>query len=449
MPAGKVGMCYNSFMKKRVAILGAGFAGLTAAYELLKRGDCEVFIFEKEAITGGLAVGFKRKNWEWTVEQAYHHLFSSDYFALDLAKELNIEVLFKRPLTASFTHNQIIPFDSPLNLLTFPYLNIFEKIRTGLVLGYLRLTPYWKPMEKETAKKWLIKTQGVKPWRELWEPLFTGKFGKYHEKIAMSWFWARIKKRSLSLGYIEGGFQRLSEKLSKIIKNKGGKIYFNSEVSTAYLDDIFWQLKISNSKAATVPKIKYHAVISTLPMPIFIKVFKQLPPSYVNRLATIDHLHALNLFLELKKPFLPQLTNSKTPYWLNINDTSFPFIAVVEHTNFMDKKYYGNHHLLYIGNYLPRDHKFFKLSKDELLKLFIPYLKKINSNFDFEFSTLNSELFIGPFAQPIITTNYSKIRPSLTTPLSNLYFGNLDTVYPWDRGTNYAIELGQQLADLI
>lgn len=438
--------------------MGAGFTGLTAAYKLAKRGDIEVFVFEKESSPGGLAVGFKRKNWDWTVEQAYHHLFTSDYFALDLAKELNVEVLFKRPLTASFTRNQIVPLDSPLNFLTFPYLNIFERIRTGLVLGYLRLTPYWQQLEKETAKNWLRKTQGAKAWQELWEPLFIGKFGEYHDKIAMSWFWARIKKRSSSLGYLEGGFQPLAEKLSEAIKNHGGKIYFNSEVTEAKITDIFWELKISNSKAARVPKTKYHSVIATLPMPIFVKAFKQLPKSYVSRLASIEHLHALNLFIELKKPFLPFVRRSPAkrdgggetyPYWLNINDPSFPFIAVVEHTNFMNKKYYGGTHLLYVGNYLPVNHRFFKMSAKELFDLFKPYLQKINPGYDLELNRLNLESFIAPFAQPIITANYSKIMPGLTTPLTNLFLGNLDSVYPWDRGINYAIELGQKLADLI
>ncbi len=146
------------------------------------------------------------------------------------------------------------------------------------------------------------------------------------------------------------------------------------------------------------------------------------------------------MVLELKKPFM-------YPYWLNINDTSFPFLAIVEHTNFMDPKYYGGNHLVYVGNYLPRDHKFFKMSKQELFKLFKPYLLRINPTYNLQPITYN--LFTGPFAQPIITTNYSKIRPPLTTPLPNLFMGNLDTVYPWDRGTNYAIELGKQLAYLV
>ncbi|MBI2029028.1 FAD-dependent oxidoreductase [Candidatus Gottesmanbacteria bacterium] len=437
---------------KKVAILGAGFAGLSTAYFLSKKGNYDITIFEKEENPGGLAVGFKKNNWKWTIEQAYHHLFTSDSYATNMAKELGIGVIFKRPLTTTYTHSAIVQLDSPLSLLSFPYLKMSSKLRTAATLAFLKFNPYWKPLEKYTAKEWLINYQGIESWKQLWEPLFSGKFGEYEDDISMSWFWARIYKRSASLGYIEGGFQHLAEKLTQYLKNKGVKIYFNTAIHNAVEKDGQWYLDRKN----------FDVVISTLPMPVFLKVFTKLPQSYIKKYSKIKHLHALNMLLELKKPFLPPLKNTsdggqskgedssevERPYWLNINDKSFPFLAVVEHTNFMDKKYYGNNHLLYIGNYLPREHRFFKMTKTELFKLFKPYLQKINPSYDFNLNALRFELFVGPFAQPVVTKNYSEIKPPLTTPIPNLYVGNLDSIYPWDRGTNYAIELGKKLADL-
>ena len=43
---------------KRVGIIGAGIAGLAAAYDLTRQG-CAVTIFEGAAVAGGLASGFK------------------------------------------------------------------------------------------------------------------------------------------------------------------------------------------------------------------------------------------------------------------------------------------------------------------------------------------------------------------------------------------------------
>ena len=63
----------------RVAIIGAGFTGLTAAWELIKKGH-QVTIFEKETQPGGLAIGFKEDGWAWSLEKHYHHIFESDKF---------------------------------------------------------------------------------------------------------------------------------------------------------------------------------------------------------------------------------------------------------------------------------------------------------------------------------------------------------------------------------
>ena len=119
---------------------------------------------------------------------------------------------------------------------------------------------------------------------------------------------------------------------------------------------------------------------------------------------SLKGLGAINLVLRLKEQFLKDGT-----YWLSICDTKSPIMAIVEHTNFMDKKYYNNEHIVYLGNYLPFDHEYMKMEKDQLLKIYDPILKKINPNY--QLSIINSQLFKVPFAQPIIPVNYSKIVP--------------------------------------
>ncbi|MDP3941775.1 MAG: oxidoreductase, partial [bacterium] len=57
--------------------------------------------------------------------------------------------------------------------------------------------------------------------------------------------------------------------------------------------------------------------------------------------------------------------------------------------------------------------------------------------------------FKAPFAQPVIPVNYSKMIPATHTPLKNVFLANIEQVYPWDRGTNYAVELGEKVANII
>lgn len=407
----------------KIAILGAGFTGLTAALKLAEGGH-EVTVFEKEAGIGGLASGFKEKGWDWYLDQNYHHFFTNDAAAISLAKKVYQTLLTKKPSTKVLINNQMLPFDSPLALLKFPHLPFSDRLRVGFITFYLKYLSNLRNLENKTALPWLNAHMGQKATDLIWEPLFLAKFGSQMNQISLTWFWARIKKRTTSLMYPEGGFQEFAEKIKNKAEEMGVKFIFNTQIENLKLE---------------IENLKLDKVVVTLPTPIFTKIAK-LPPSYIKRLTSIPHLTSLNLVLILKQSFFKDHT-----YWLNITNKTFPFLVLAEHTNFMDSKNYDNQHILYIGNYLPENHPYLKMSAKELLKIFAPFLSKINPHY--KLSIVNSKLFIHPNAQPVVTSNYRKLMPGFHTPLKNVYLANLDMVYPWDRGVNYAIELGERVTD--
>lgn len=434
-----------------IAVIGGGFTGLTTSLRLQKKGY-NVSLFEKESILGGLASGFKLNNWEWSLEKHYHHIFTSDKAVSSLMEEIGIkdDLFFKRPKTGTYFNNSklkfisqncknIYPLDSAIDLLKLPYLSFFEKIRAGVIILFLKITPFWKQLETITAYNWLNRYMGKRAFKILFEPLFVGKFGDYAKEINMSWFWARIKKRSPTLGYIKGGIQKFIDCLKSEIEENKGKIFLNSEILEIVKEGEKFCLTVKNN--GKFQKKTFDKVIVTLPTKKFLKITPTLPNSYKDPLLGINHLDSLNLILILKKPFL------KNIYWLNINDKSFPFLALVDHNNFIESKNYGENHILYIGNYLPFDHDYFKKSPKELLDIFDPFLKQISQ--DYKENIIDYKMFHGYEGQTIVTTNYSKIKPSILTPWKNLYLANLDMVYPWDRGINYAIELGEKVSKLI
>ncbi|HQX15581.1 MAG TPA: FAD-dependent oxidoreductase, partial [Anaerolineales bacterium] len=102
----------------KIAIIGAGFGGLAAAYDLKKAGH-EVTVFESANYVGGLASGFKEPHWDWSVEKFYHHWFQSDASMMGLIQELGLQdkVIFPRPLTVMYFNEKFYPFDSILNAL--------------------------------------------------------------------------------------------------------------------------------------------------------------------------------------------------------------------------------------------------------------------------------------------------------------------------------------------
>lgn len=422
-----------------IAIIGAGFTGLSASFRLSKRQH-KVTLFEKDPSPGGLAIGYQEKNWKWTLEKHYHHWFTNDSSVLNLAKEINHKVFIKRPITSVYVDSILYRLDSPKNVLLFPKLPLIDRLRMATTLGLLRYNPIWKPLEKLHTDTFLKKTMGRKAYEMLWEPQLSNKFGEYVSDISLAWFWARIRKRTSSLAYPDGGFLNFANHLINVLNNRSCDILFNTEILK--LESQKEKILVSFRQKSAVETVAFDRVIVTLPSFLFVKIAWQLPESYKQSLLNLKGIGAVNMVLRLKKKFFPNNT-----YWLSICDKTSPIMAIVEHTNFMDKKYYNNEHIVYVGNYVPQTHSYFLLDKKSLFDIYNPYLKKINP-FYLD-SLIGYEVFKAPFAQPIIPTNYSKILPSFETPLKNVYLANIQQVYPWDRGTNYAVELGEKVTRLI
>lgn len=426
----------------KIAILGGGFTGLTAAYYLSKKEHSAV-VFEKENMLGGLASGFKSDDWDWALERAYHHLFHSDSDILNFAREIEFnDIFFHEPETSSLykelSNYRIIPVDTPQNFLLFPLLSWPEKIRSAAILAFLKFSPHLSFYEKQTSEEFLRKTMGKNVWNVLWQELFRKKFGKYAENIVASFIWARINKRTKKLGYIKGGFQNFIDYIAKKDQQAGAVIQRACGIETVEQKGNKFVLTYSR-RPSQIGKEIFDAVISTLPTPVLIKITNNLlSQTYLKRLEKLHHLHAVNLILETDNPFL-----EKT-YWLNICVKELPFMIVAQHSNFIDKQYYGGKQIAYIARYVDNDDPLLKINKQEIIHSVLPHLKILNS----KFLILNSYLFRGPFAQPIFDDEFVKNRPSFETPVKNFFIANLDMTYPYDRGTNYAVKLGKEVSRL-
>lgn len=422
-----------------IAIIGAGFTGLSAAYRLSKQGH-QVTIFEKDTHPGGLAVGYHKKDWEWTLEKHYHHWFTNDHSIFNLARKINYPVLIKRPKACVYVNNRTYQLDSPLALLTFPELSLMERLRMAVIFGALRFNPFWKPLEKINANTFLTRYMGEKGYKLLWEPQLRNKMGKYADEISLVWFWSRVTKRTPSLAYPKGGFLAFGNALVSAVETFGGKVLYNTTIE--HIQDnaetsVRW--KTANGKT----KIEqFDRIIVTLPSFLFLAMAPQLPQSYTKKLVRLRGLAATNMVLRLKKPFLPNKT-----YWLSICEPNAPIMVLVEHTNIIDATHYHNEHLLYIGNYPEKESTLFNKTKEQILAYYHPFLEKIHPGYKKDL--IDYDLFKASFAQPIVPVNYSKLIPPMKTPLPHVFLANIEQVYPHDRGTNYAVELGEKVARLI
>ena len=424
---------------KKVAIIGAGIGGMSAAYDLIRNNN-QVTIFEAEANVGGLAAGFKEKNWEWSVEKYYHHWFLSDHDILDLIKELGWKnkVIVPHPRTVVYYKEKFFPLDSPLAALTFPGFTFFDMVRFGFVSVYLRYLSSWKPLEKYTAHEWMKKAYGEKTYSTHFEPLLIGKFGDHYKEVTMAWFWARFKARTTRLATFEGGFQAFADLFADKLKSMGVKFQMQKVIEK--VKPIKGKLEINvNGK-----KELYDQVLVTTSPALLAKIAPGLPNEYLGGLLGMQSMGAVVLVLSLKHQL-----SEEGYYWFNLpKNAGFPFLALVEHTNFLPREHFGGDHIVYCGDYLDPDHEYFQLTQKQLIERFIPGMKRINVNFNAEWIK-KSWLWKTRYAQPIPLVNHSKNIPSIATPIQGLYFSGMSQVYPWDRGTNFAVQIGREAARMM
>ncbi len=428
---------------RRVAILGAGFGGMAAAYDFAGHGD-QVTIYEASDHVGGLAAGFREPHWDWSVEQYYHHWFASDKYILGLISELgwSDKVVFPRPYTVMYYRGKFYPFDSITKAILFPGLGFgINKARFGLVGLFLRLTNDWMALEKYTVDAWMRRWAGNRVYELMWEPLMIGKFGdRYAKQVNMAWMWARLKARTTHLGTFQGGFQACADQLADVLRKLGVVLTLNSPIQQVI------PAASGNGVELATPQGQVHydqCLVTTSPS-LLARLVPSLPHDYLQGLLELKSMGSVMMTLSLKHQLSEQ-----GYYWYNLpKSAGFPFLALVEHTNFISPEHFGGDHIVYCGDYLEPDHEYFRLSQEELLQRFLPALKRFNPRFEPDWVN-KTWLFRTNYAQPVPLLNHSRNIPPIQTPIPGLYFASMSQVYPWDRGTNFAVEICRRAARLM
>lgn len=430
----------------RIGIIGAGVTGLSAARDLALAGH-RVQLFESGAQVGGLAAGFRDAGWDWPLEKFYHHWFEGDRHILALIDEMGLghKVRFPRPKTSYWIDGKIYRAEISPAALLLP-LSPLASLRMAVSGLRLKLMRDWRALEGVTAHDWLRRNMGREAYERLWQPLLIGKFSHRYREVNMAWLWARVVSRSLRLGTFEGGFQGFLEALADDCRRQGVDIRCQVRVQRIVADGGALTLHFADGR-----RQRFDRVLSTTSPRLMLRLCEGLAESrYGRRLAALRSIGGLCVVLALRHSLLRDGT-----YWLNLPASSpekersrFPFLALVEHTNWIERRHYGGDVLVYCGDYVPPEHAWFQLEEDALVRRFTAVLGHFNPAFRQDW-VRKAWVFRAPYAQPVPGLNHSAALPSLQTPWRGLYLANMSQVYPWDRGTNYAVELGRRVARLM
>jgi protoporphyrinogen oxidase len=239
------------------------------------------------------------------------------------------------------------------------------------------------------------------------------------------------------LGYFNGSFQVIVDALVDACEAAGVRLFRSGLSRISQGEGSTWVAHDESDSTSTHVDV----MLATVPSHIFQKLAPALPPSYVAKLDALVYEAAVVAILELDRPL-------SDVYWLNIADDDLPFTAVIEHTNFVSAEKYQGKHFVYLSKYMEPDHPWFTKRSDEVIAAYLPHLTKINPAFESSWIQ-NWWVFRERAAQPITPMQYSERMPEHRTPLKNLYLANTTQIYPEDRGTNYSVRLGNDIARMI
>lgn len=426
-----------------VVIVGAGFTGLTAAYVLSKQGK-NVRVIESDSTSGGLAGTFEFSDGV-KLEKFYHHWFNNDIYVPELVKELGMEgdVITLPTRTGMYFNGRMWKLSTPIDLLRFTALSFIDRIRLGLLVLQVRRIKDWHTIEHLSIREWLESLCGKTVYRVVWEPLITSKFSIYAEAVNAVWMWKKLVLRGSTrnskggeeLAYFKGGFGRLAEKMVSAIEAAGGEVTFGAIVTGIRTEgNIVKALQIQTGEALG------RQFLFTPAFPIIANIFEGVADAnWLSKLRRVRYLGNMCLVLRLKQSL-------SDTYWLNVNDPGFPFVGVIEHTNFDTPDHYKGTHIAFLSRYLAVEDPVWSYRDDEYVNFALDHLKRMFPEMDMSW-VLDYKVWRAEFAQPVTERNYSQYVPGRETPFDNAFISTMAQIYPEDRGTNYAIREGRLIAN--
>lgn len=436
-------------MSEKVAIIGGGFTGLTAAYRLAEAG-IDVTIYEAGNELGGLASGFELLG--QPAEKAYHFLYRTDEHMLGLVDELELQdqLTYHESSVSTYYDDTLYPMMTPIDLIKFKPLSFVNRIRAGVTVLYLQRVKNWEKLTKITAIDWLRKYAGDQVTDVIWQPLLIGKFDRYYDKVTMAWLWGRVKQRVDSrnpgekaekLGYFDGGFATLVGTLEGRVRKHGGTIRTGTMVSALRHNEATDSVEVTVEGSA--PET-FDRVLATVPSHILAKLIedrRDTAPEYFEQLESIDYLSAALLVFATNQEISPY-------YWHNVNTPDAPFVVFLSLTALIGTESYGGKHVYYIGDYVPPEHKYMSASDDEMRDHWYSELGKMFPKFD-RSKIVEDHVFKFNNSQHIVDVGFEEKLADHQTPCPGVLLANFSQIFPMDRGTNYAVKDGIDMSDRI
>lgn len=425
-----------------VAIIGAGPAGLTAAYLLAKKGVPVTVLESDPNYVGGISKTVKHEGFHFDI--GGHRFFSKSQQVEDFWNEILPNDMLDRPRSSRiYYRNQFFCYPlKPFEALK--KLGVFESVLC--VLSYLkaRLRPHKNPI---SFQDWVTNQFGERLFRIFFKTYTEKVWGMSCKEISADWAAQRIKGLSLfsaiknaftirrptskdqviktlidTFRYPRMGPGMMWDACAQRVKEMGGKILMGQKVTSLAWDDTRkkWTVLARSAKnPAEKLSLKADHVISSAPMRDLVQSIEPpLPSKVIQSASALGYRDFLTVTLVLKGEELFE------DNWIYIHD---PSVKVGRIQNFKswspemvpDSSYgcYGLEYFCFEGDGL------WNMSDSELIAMARTELRKIGLGKDSEF--IKGYIVRQPKAYPVYDEHYlghvETIRSELETNLPSLH----------------------------
>src|SRR5579864_2646866 len=293
---------------KKIAVLGGGLTGLTAAFYLLRAG-ADVTVFESNSQPGGLATHFNFGDFCW--DKFYHCILTSDSALLQLISDLGLssELRWTPTKVGFFADEKLYSMSSTLDFLKFRPLNLWQKARLAAGILYTCRIQDCQALEGELASDWLTRVFGEKNYQKMWGPLLKCKLGGCREQASAAFIWATITRlystrqknssQQECLGYVQGGYRVVFQRLIEMVKALNGRILANARATRMTKTDEIVEIEVDGQKH------RFDAAIATIPSKPLAAITPGLSAAYVRKLNEVTYLGIVCIALVLKRRLSP------------------------------------------------------------------------------------------------------------------------------------------------
>jgi len=270
--------------EKKIAIVGAGPAGLTAAWQLSKRGFKQIEIFESDNQVGGISKTVRRGVWRFDI--GGHRFFSKSHLVNELWDEMLLPETFMQRPRKSRIYYRGRYFDYPLKPLNaLLNLGLLETVRCIFSYIWVRLHP---PKKQDKFEGWVAARFGWRLYRIFFKTYTEKVWGISTSELNSTWAAQRIKNLSLlgaikdafgfksksiittlidSFKYPQYGPGQLWESVTNKLIESGATLTLESAIESVYFDGQKYSLRNSHGENYSA-----EAVFSSIPLSVVPKL---------------------------------------------------------------------------------------------------------------------------------------------------------------------------------